>query len=94
MLQQQDNGGQTFGLMMTKLECKMNSGKKEQQDELKRLVDEYLKNGGEIEQVPSGVSGNQFKFHGHRTFKGKAHLHNLSPKEGFAKHRIYLTQKK
>ena len=75
MLQQQDNGGQTFGLMMTKLECKMNSGKKEQQDELKRLVDEYLKNG-------------------HRTFKGKAHLHNLSPKEGFAKQRIYLTRKK
>ena len=72
----------------------MNSGKKEQQDELKRLVDEYLNNGGEIEQVPSGVSGNQFKFHGHRTFKGKAHLQNLSTKVGFAKHRIYLTQKK
>jgi hypothetical protein len=74
------------------MDDRMNTGKNEERKELQRLVDEYLESGGEIVQVPIGVSGNGFNFHGHRTLKGKAHLHSLSnkSKDGFHKHRIYL----
>ena len=74
------------------MDDRMNTGKNEERKELQRLVDEYLENGGEIVQVPTGVSGNGFNIHRHRTLKGKTHLHSLSnkSKEGFRKQRIYL----
>ena len=70
----------------------MNSGKDKERKEIQVMVDEFLSRGGKIEEVPIGVSGNGFSFHGHRTLKGKAHLHSLSnKKEGFRKQRIYLS---
>ena len=35
--------------------------KKSQSEELQRLVDEYLENGGEIQKSPEGVSKDMFK---------------------------------
>ena len=72
--------------------------KKDQSDELANMVDEFVKNGGEIEQIPSGISADYLRFHGHRTAK-RNQLYNLSEKSdksrkraGFHRESIVLTR--
>ena len=40
----------------------MKSNKEQEREELQRLVDEYLEDGNEIEQVPTGLSGGRAAF--------------------------------
>ena len=47
--------------------------KKSQSEELQRLVDEYLENGGEIQKIQEGVSKDMFK-----TINNKRQLYSLS----------------
>ena len=47
--------------------------KKSQSEELQRLVDEYLENGGEIQKIPEGVSKDMFT-----TINNKRQLYSLS----------------
>lgn len=47
--------------------------KKSQSEELQKLVDEYLENGGEIQKIPEGVSKDMFK-----TINNKRQLYSLS----------------
>ena len=50
--------------------------KESDREELQSLVDEYLNGGGEIEQIPEGVSKDAF-----RTINNKKQLYSLgSPK--------------
>ena len=42
----------------------MNQTKAELSQQLSDMVDEYLERGGEIIEVPIGMSGSEFKFHG------------------------------
>ena len=51
----------------------MGSDKEDVRDELKRMVDEYLENGGEIQKIPEGVSKDMFK-----TINNKRQLYSLS----------------
>ena len=67
----------------------MNSTKDEEREELERLVDEYKRKGGKIQQVPTGTSSNGFAFHGHRSINGKQQLY-LSKRPGFHTERIKL----
>tara|TARA_R100000988_G_scaffold100493_3_gene71278 strand:- start:187 stop:423 length:237 start_codon:yes stop_codon:yes gene_type:complete len=73
--------------------------KKDKSDELANMVDEFVKNGGEIEQIPPGISADYLRFHGHRTAKTRNHLYNLSEKSsesrkraGFHRESIVLTR--
>ena len=73
--------------------------KKDQSDELANMVDEFVKHGGEIEQIPSGISADRLRFHGHRTAKNRNQLYNLSEKSnesrkraGFHRESIVLTR--
>ena len=74
--------------------------KKDQSDELANMVDEFVKNGGEIEQIPSGISADYLRFNGHKTAEGKVQLYNLSEsanknriESGFRRERIVLSPK-
>jgi|TARA_R110000744_G_scaffold122695_1_gene227722 hypothetical protein len=72
----------------------MKSNKEQEREELQRLVDEYLEDGNEIEQVPTGLSGGRAAFHGYKTANGKAQLYCLSEKKaGFETQRITLSTK-
>ena len=53
--------------------------KKSQSEELQRLVDEYLENGGEIQKIPEGVSKDVFK-----TINNKRQLYSLSKPKAMA----------
>ena len=46
--------------------------KESDREELQRLLDEYLSSGGEIEQIPEGVSKDEF-----RTINNKKQLYSL-----------------
>ena len=58
----------------------MNQTKAELSQQLSDMVDEYLERGGEIIEVPIGVSGNEFKFHGLVIPAKRAQLYGLSHK--------------
>tara|TARA_R100000988_G_scaffold57008_1_gene28483 strand:+ start:860 stop:1093 length:234 start_codon:yes stop_codon:yes gene_type:complete len=75
--------------------------KKDQSDELANMVDDFVKNGGEIEQIPSGIGVGYLRFNGHKTAEGKVQLYNLSEsanknriESGFRRERIVLNPKK
>ena len=75
----------------------MGSDKQDVRDELKRMVDEYLKDGGKIEQIPVGVTGDGVRFHSSTGSKAKFKLYGLSQKNkkkkaGFHTQRIKLKQ--
>ena len=42
----------------------MSETKEELSQQLSEMVDAFVSEGGEIIQVPSGVTGSEFKFHG------------------------------
>ena len=66
--------------------------KKSQSEELQRLVDEYLENGGEIQKIPEGVSKDMFK-----TINNKRQLYSLSqpkPRAGIANFQRSLSSRK
>ena len=73
----------------------MNSGKDMERKELQEMVDEYLRNGGKIQQIPIGVTGDIVRFHGHKTVNNKVQLYGFSNKRkktGFHRERIKLSQ--
>ena len=73
----------------------MNSGKDMERKELQEMVDEYLRNGGKIQQIPIGMTGDTARFHGYKTANNKVQLYGLSDKRkrtGFHKERIILSQ--
>jgi len=73
----------------------MNSGKDMERKELQEMVDEYLRNGGKIQQIPIGMTGDGIRFHGHKTTNNKVQLYALSgksKKSGFHRERIKLRQ--
>ena len=75
----------------------MGSDKEDVRDELKRMVDEYLKDGGKIEQIPVGVTGDGVRFHSSTGSKAKSKLYeqrnkNKNKKAGFHTHTILLKQ--
>ena len=49
----------------------MGSDKEDVRDELKRMYDEYLKDGVKIEQIPVGVTGDGVRFHSSTGSKAK-----------------------
>ena len=57
--------------------------KKKQSDQIEKMIDDYLKNGGEIKKIPTGVSSDDSKFN--RKPKTKSY--------GFYKQKIILSQK-
>tara|TARA_R100001082_G_C4256160_1_gene113567 strand:+ start:164 stop:394 length:231 start_codon:yes stop_codon:yes gene_type:complete len=75
----------------------MNQTKAELSKQLSDMVDEYLERGGEIIEVPIGVSGNEFKFHGLVIPAKRAQLYGLSHKSktrpGFDREKILLNVK-
>ena len=75
----------------------MNQTKAELSKQLSDMVDEYLERGGEIIEVPIGVSGNEFKFHGLVIPAKRAQLYGLSHKSktrpGFDREKILLNIK-
>jgi len=75
----------------------MSKTKADESRELKVMVDEYLKRGGKILEVPIGVSGNEFKFHGLVIPAKRAQLYGLSHKSktrpGFDREKILLNIK-
>ena len=75
----------------------MNQTKAELSKQLSDMVDEYLKRGGKILEVPIGVSGNEFKFHGLVIPAKRAQLYGLSHKSktrpGFDREKILLNVK-
>jgi len=75
----------------------MNQTKAELSKQLSDMVDEYLERGGEIIEVPIGVSGNEFKFHGLVIPANRAQLYGLSHKSktrpGFDREKILLNVK-
>ena len=75
----------------------MGSDKEDVRDELQRIVDEYLKDGGKIEQVPAGVTSGGIRFHSSTGGKAKSKLYeqknkNKNKKAGFHTHTILLKQ--
>ena len=74
----------------------MNQTKAELSQQLSDMVDEYLERGGEIIEVPIGVSGNEFKFHGLVIPAKRAQLYGLSHKSktrpGFDREKILLNE--
>ena len=76
----------------------MNQTKAEFSQQLSDMVDEYLERGGEIIEVPIGVSGNEFKFHGLVIPAKKAQLFGLSrhskTRPGFHREKILLNEEK
>ena len=76
----------------------MNQTKAELSQQLSDMVDEYLERGGEIIEVPIGVSGNEFKFHGLVIPAMKAQLFGLSrhskTRPGFHREKILLNEEK
>ena len=75
----------------------MNQTKAELSKQLSDMVDEYLERGGEIIEVPIGVSGNEFKFHGLVVPAKRSQLYGLSHKSrtrpGFDREKILLNVK-
>jgi len=75
----------------------MSKTKADESHELKVMVDEYLERGGEIVEVPVGVSGSEFKFHGLVVPAKKSQLYGLSHKSrtrpGFDREKILLNVK-
>ena len=75
----------------------MNQTKAELSKQLSDMVDEYLERGGKILEVPIGVSGNEFKFHGLVIPAKRAQLYGLSHKSktrpGFDREKILLNVK-
>ena len=72
--------------------------KTEQSKELDDLVSEFMSNGGEIETIPEGVTGDSYRLTGASRNK-KFQLYNLSSEEnrsrsGFRSHRIILSPTK
>ena len=57
--------------------------------ELQDMVDEFLNNGGAIEQVPTGVGVNNIK----QTVMHRRFLPRSSRREGFGKQQIVLSNK-
>ena len=76
----------------------MNQTKAELSQQLSDMVDEYLERGGEIIEVPIGVSGNEYKFHGLVIPAKKAQLFRLSrhskTRPGFHREKILLNEEK
>ena len=76
----------------------MNQTKAELSQQLSDMVDEYLERGGEIIEVPIGVRGNEFKFHGLVIPAKKAQLFGLSihskTRPGFHREKILLNEEK
>ena len=54
--------------------------KESDREELQKMVDEYLNGGGEIEQIPEGVSKDAF-----RTINNKKQLYSLGKQKARAK---------
>jgi len=84
----------------------MSETKEELSQQLSEMVDAFVSEGGEIIQVPSGVTGSEFKFHGlvvpPRSQRGqrsqrKVQLFGLSQKSrtrrGFHREKILLNEK-
>ena len=81
----------------------MSETKSELSQRLREMVDAFVSEGGEIIQVPSGVTGSEFKFHGlvvpPRSQRGqrKVQLFGLSQKSrtrrGFHREKILLNEK-
>ena len=76
----------------------MNQTKAELSQQLSDMVDEYLERGGEIIEVPIGVSGNEFKFHGLVIPAKQAQLFGLrrhsKTRPGFHREKILLNEEK
>ena len=78
----------------------MSETKSELSQRLREMVDAFVSEGGEIIQVPSGVTGSEFKFHGlvvPPRSQRKVQLFGLSQKSrtrrGFHREKILLNEK-
>ena len=75
----------------------MNQTKAELSKQLSDMVVEYLERGGEIIEVPIGMSGSEFKFHGDLIPARKFQLFGLSrhskTRPGFHREKILLNEK-
>ena len=75
----------------------MSKTKADESRELKVMVDEYLKRGGKILEVPIGVSGNDPRLHGLIIAPKKSQLFGLSrhskSRPGFHREKILLNIK-
>jgi len=81
----------------------MSETKAELSQRLREMVDRFVSEGGEIVQVPIGMTGSDFKFHGlvvtQRSPRGKrkAQLFGLSrhskTRPGFHREKIFLNEK-
>ena len=75
----------------------MGLDKEDVRDELQKMVDEYLKEGGKIEQVPVGVTSGGIRFHSSIGGKSESKLYEQrnkkkNKKAGFHTHTILLKQ--
>ncbi len=84
----------------------MSETKSELSQRLREMVDAFVSEGGEIIQVPSGVTGSEFKFHGlvvpprsqsNQRSERKVQLFGLSRRSktrpGFHREKILLNEK-
>jgi len=85
------------GMMSKMMNDVMSKTKADESRELKVMVDEYLKRGGEITQIPVGVSGSEFKFHGDlipaRKFQLFGLNRNSKTRPGFHREKMWLNEK-
>ena len=75
----------------------MGLDKEDVRDELQKMVDEYLKEGGEIELVRVGVTSVGIRFHSSIGGKSESKLYEQrnkkkNKKAGFHTHKILLNQ--